>query len=107
MASIFWLIDKVFWLIDTVLRLSIWALIISAVLSWLVAFGVVNRHNRFVYTIGDFFNRITEPVLGPMRRVMPNLGGIDISPLVLILLLHFIRLLLQFIRQFLPELFLR
>ena len=79
----------IFWLIDTVLRLYIYAVIIGAVLSWLVAFGVVNRHNRFVYTVGDFFDRITDPALAPIRRVMPNLGGVDVSPLVLILLLEF------------------
>ena len=78
-----------FWLIDTVLRLYIYAVIIGAVLSWLVGFGVVNRHNRFVYVVGDFFDRITEPALAPIRRIMPNLGGVDLSPLVLILLLEF------------------
>ena len=79
----------IFWLIDTVLRLYIYAVIIGAVLSWLVGFGVVNRHNRFVYVVGDFFDRITEPALAPIRRIMPNLGGVDLSPLVLILLLEF------------------
>lgn len=86
--------QSLFWLIDTVLNLFIWALIISAVLSWLVAFGVLNMHNRVVYAIGDFFQRITEPVLAPLRRVLPNLGGVDISPLVLILLLVFAQRLL-------------
>ncbi len=78
-------------LIDTVIRIYIWLLIIQAVLSWLVAFGVVNRHNRFVGTVEDFLWRITEPLLRPIRRFMPNLGGIDISPVILILLLFFIR----------------
>lgn len=84
----------VFWLVDTVLTLFIWALIISAIMSWLVAFGVLNMHNRVVYMIGDFFHRITEPALAPIRRILPNLGGVDISPLVLILLLIFARRLL-------------
>jgi YggT family protein len=84
-------VGALFWLIDTVISLFIWALIISAVMSWLVAFGVLNMHNRIVYQIGDFFHRITEPVLGPIRRILPNLGGVDISPLVLILLLIFAR----------------
>jgi len=84
-------VGSLFWLIDTILTLFIWALIISAIMSWLVAFGVLNMHNRVVYMIGDFFHRITEPALAPIRRVLPNLGGVDISPLVLILLLIFAR----------------
>jgi YggT family protein len=83
------------WLIDTVIHLYIWCLIISAVLSWLVAFNVVNTQNRIVYTIGDFLYRVTEPALGPIRRFLPNLGGIDLSPIVLILLLLFARNLLR------------
>ncbi len=83
------------WLIDTILYLFMWALIISAVMSWLVAFGVLNMHNRGVYAIGDFFHRITEPVLAPIRRVLPNLGGVDVSPIVVILLIMFARQLLN------------
>ena len=78
-------------LISTVISIYIWLLIAQAVLSWLVAFGVVNRYNRAVATIGDFLWRITEPVLRPIRRVLPDLGGIDISPVVLILILWFAR----------------
>ncbi len=78
-------------LVTTVIELFIWALIISAVLSWLVAFNVVNTRNRFVYMVGDFLHRITEPALRPIRRIIPNLGGIDISPLILILLLLFLQ----------------
>ncbi len=81
-------------LVDTVINLYIWALIISVVLSWLVAFNVVNTSNRFVYMVGDFLYRITEPALGRIRRFLPSLGGIDISPLVLILGLVFLRNLL-------------
>ena len=85
-------------LVDTVIQLYIWALVISVVLSWLVAFNVVNTSNRFVYMVGDFLYRITEPALGRIRRVLPNLGGIDISPLVLILGLVFLRnLLFEFV----------
>jgi len=73
--------------ISLVIELYIWCLIGSAILSWLVAFNVVNTQNRFVYMIGDFLFRITEPVLRPIRRYLPNLGGLDISPVVLILLL--------------------
>lgn len=81
-------------LIDTVLSIYVWLLIASAVLSWLVAFNVVNTRNRAVYVIGDFLYRITEPALRPIRRVMPNFGGMDLSPMVLILLIFFVRNLL-------------
>ena len=67
----------------------VWMVIISAILSWLVSFNVVNTSNRMVYVIGDFLYRITEPALRPIRRVLPNLGGIDISPIILILALFF------------------
>ena len=82
-------------LLDTLINLYIWALIISVVLSWLVQFNVVNTSNRFVYMAGDFLYKITEPALGRIRRVLPNLGGIDLSPLVLILGLVFLRNLLS------------
>ncbi len=78
-------------LFNAVIELYIWCLIIWVVLSWLVAFNVVNTRNRFVGMLGDFLDRITEPVLRPIRRVMPNLGGIDISPILLILLIYFVR----------------
>ncbi len=77
-------------LIDTIAALYIWALILSAILSWLVAFNVINTRNRFVHMVGDFLYRITEPALAPVRRVLPNLGGIDVSPILLILLIQFI-----------------
>lgn len=76
------------------LQLYVWILIASAILSWLIAFNVVNTRNRFVYTLGDILNRLTEPALRPIRRVLPNLSGLDLSPLVLILLLYFARNLL-------------
>lgn len=74
-----------------IIGLYIWIIIASAVMSWLIAFGVVNTNNKFVYSVTDFLYRITEPAIAPIRRFMPNLGGIDISPLVLILLLIFLR----------------
>jgi YggT family protein len=86
--------NPVHWLIDTVIELYIWIVIASVVLSWLVAFNVINTRNSFVYQVGDFLNRVTEPALRPIRNFLPNLGGIDISPLVLILLLLFIQRLL-------------
>ncbi len=78
-------------LIDTILNLYVWALIISAILSWLMAFNVINSHNRVVYTVSDFLYRITEPALRPIRRFVPLVGGVDLSPVVLILLLWFVR----------------
>ena len=70
-----------------VLQLYIWLLIAAAILSWLVAFNVVNTRNQVVATIGDFLYRITEPVLRPIRAMLPNLGGLDISPVILILII--------------------
>jgi YggT family protein len=84
-----------FMLIDTILGLYVWVLIASAILSWLVAFNVVNTRNRAVYVIGDFLYRVTEPVLTPIRRILPNLGGLDLSPIVVILIIFFIRNLMR------------
>ncbi|MEO9336298.1 YggT family protein [Mesorhizobium sp. SB112] len=68
-----------------------WLIIASAIFSWLYAFGVVNSRNQFVGAIGNFLFRVTEPVLAPIRRILPDLGGIDISPIILLLLLFFLR----------------
>ena len=73
-----------------ILDLYVWLLIAAAILSWLIAFNVVNTRNQFVHTVGEFLYRITEPALRPIRNVMPNLGGIDISPVILILLIFLI-----------------
>ena len=74
-----------------VLDLYVWLLIAAAILSWLVAFNVVNSRNQFVAMIGDFLHRVTEPVLRPIRNMMPSLGGIDVSPVVLILIIILIK----------------
>src|ERR1044071_9286707 len=74
-----------------VIDLYIWVVIAGAILSWLIAFNVVNTQNRFVYSVADMLYRITEPALRPIRRLLPNLGGIDISPVILVLLLFFVR----------------
>lgn len=79
---------------DIALELYMWLIIISAVLSWLVAFNVVNTRNQVVYTVGNFLYRITEPALRPIRRFVPSFGGVDITPVVLILVILFIRMLL-------------
>ncbi len=73
------------------LQLYVWLLIASAVLSWLIAFNVVNTRNQFVAAVGEFLWKITEPVLRPIRSILPNLGGIDISPVILILIIFFIQ----------------
>ena len=68
-----------------------WIIIAAAVMSWLIAFNVVDTRNRFVYTVADVLNRLTEPALRPIRQFMPNLGGIDISPIILLLIIYFIQ----------------
>lgn len=73
------------------INIYIWFVIASAVLSWLVAFNVINTSNRVVYMIGDFLYRITEPALRPIRRVLPDLGPVDVSPVVLLLVLWFVQ----------------
>lgn len=78
-------------LIDTVIQLYTWVLLIFIIMTWLIHFKVVNPSNRAVYVIMDFSFRITEPVLGRIRRLLPDLGGLDISPIILILALHFLR----------------
>src|SRR5580698_6896756 len=77
--------------IEIVLQLYIWVLIIGAVISWLVAFGIINMHNRFVQMTADFIHRVTEPALRPIRRILPPMNGLDLSPLVLILLIIFLQ----------------
>jgi YggT family protein len=77
--------------ISMLLSLYVYLLIAAAILSWLVAFNVVNTHNPAISMVGEFLYRITEPVLRPIRNVLPNLGGIDISPVVVILVIIFIQ----------------
>lgn len=84
-----------FQVIDIALSLYTWIIIISAILSWLVAFNVINTNNQFVYQIGNALYRLTEPALRPIRSVLPNLGGIDLSPVVLLLIIVFLRSVLQ------------
>ena len=78
-------------LVDSVVYIYIWILIINAVLSWLIAFSVLNTSNRLVHSLLDISYKITDPLLRPIRNFLPNLGSIDISPVVLILLLMFVR----------------
>ena len=83
-------ITALFQLINAVIGLFIWALILAAMFSMLTAFGVLDTRNRLVWTIGDFLYRVTEPVLRPVRNMLPNFGNIDLSPIVVILLLQYI-----------------
>ncbi|MBO6482609.1 MAG: YggT family protein [Pelagibacteraceae bacterium] len=78
-------------LLDSVITIYIWILIINALLSWLIAFNVLNTSNRLVYSLLDISYKITDPLLRPIRNFLPNLGNIDVSPVVLILLLMFLR----------------
>jgi YggT family protein len=86
-----------------VLQIYIWLLIAAAVLSWLIAFNVVNTRNPVVASVGEFLYRISEPVLRPIRNMMPNLGGIDISPVILILIILLIENII--IRYIYPNVF--
>lgn len=73
------------------LDIYVWLLVASAILSWLIAFNVVNTRNQFVATVAEFLYRITEPALRPIRGMLPNLGGLDISPVILILIIFLIQ----------------
>jgi YggT family protein len=79
--------DAVVWLIEKVISLYIWAIILAAVFSTLASFGVLDTRNRLVWTVMDFLERVTAPILNPIRRIIPYLGNIDISPIIAILLL--------------------
>ncbi len=91
------MVNPFIWLVLTALDLYMWIVIIGVILNWLVAFNVVNTSNRFIYMIGDFTHRATAPALGRIRRYIPNLGGMDISPIVLILLLIFLQRLILWV----------
>ena len=90
-------------LFDQAISLFIWILIINAIISWLVAFNVLNTSNRFVYSVLDVSYKLTAPPLNYIRRYLPNLGSVDISPVVLILILLFLRNLV--FEMFAPSLF--
>ncbi len=84
------MIPALFQLLNAIIGLFVWALILSAIFSTLASFGVLDTRNRLVWTIGDFLTRVTEPILRPIRNVLPNFGNIDISPIVAILLLQYV-----------------
>ena len=85
------------WLVSALIWTYIYMLVAAAVMSWLIAFNVVNVRNQFVGMIAEFLYRVTEPALRPIRNVMPNLGGIDISPIILILGLMFLERLIYWL----------
>ena len=77
-----------YFIVSSLLELLIWAIIISAIISWLVAFDVINLRNRYVYSAARFLDAVTRPVLRPVQRIIPPLGGVDISPIIVILVLQ-------------------
>lgn len=79
------------WLVVTVLDIYFWIILATVILSWLTAFNVINGSNPYVRQVGYALRRLTEPLLGPIRRFLPDLGGIDISPVVLLIVLSFVR----------------
>jgi YggT family protein len=81
--------EAVVWLINQIITLMVIFIIVQAVASWLVAFNVVNPRNQLVYSILRFLDAVTSPLLEPFRRIIPTLGGVDISPIVVLLLLRF------------------
>ena len=82
---------SIFILLDSIITIYLWIIIINAILSWLVAFNVLNTQNRFVFSVLDTTYKLTDPALNKIRRFIPTFGSIDISPVILILLLIFLR----------------
>jgi len=82
---------SIFFLLDNIITIYLWIIIINAILSWLVAFNVLNTQNRFVFSVLDATYKLTDPALNKIRRFIPTFGSIDISPVVLILILIFLR----------------
>ena len=74
-------------LVSSLLSLIYWAIIISAIMSWLIAFDIINLRNRFVYNVHRFLDAVTRPILAPFQRIIPTLGGVDISPIIVLLII--------------------
>ena len=81
-------------LVDSLVSFIVWILIIQVIMSWLIAFNIINSRNKFVWQINYALHKLTNPLLSPIQQILPNLGGIDISPVILIIVLHFARNLL-------------
>ena len=94
---------SIFILLDNIIMIYLWIIIINAILSWLVAFNILNTQNRFVFSVLDVTYKLTDPALNKIRRFIPTFGSIDISPVILILLLMFLRNLI--FEVFAPSLF--
>ncbi len=88
------MVFAIFQVLDLLLRVLTWVIIIQAILSWLVAFNVINTYNDFVRQLLGALDRITEPLYRPIRRILPDFGGIDFSPIVVLLLIYVLRILL-------------
>jgi YggT family protein len=82
---------SIFFLLDSIITIYLWIIIINAILSWLVAFNILNTQNRFVFSVLDTTHKLTDPALNKIRRFIPMFGSIDISPVILILFLMFLR----------------
>lgn len=95
------ILDAFFFLIQAGLTLFFWAILIAAILSLLTGFGILDTRNRLVWSLSDFFYRVTEPVMRPVRNRMPNLGSVDISPLIVLLLVQACMLLVGAIQGYL------
>ena len=85
---------SLFSIVDFLLRIATWTIIIQAILSWLVAFNVINTHNNFVRSLLYALDRMTAPLSRPIRKILPDFGGLDFSPIVVLLLIHVLRILL-------------
>ena len=85
------IVQFIFFLLNSILGLLVLAIIISAILSWLVAFDIINYRNRFVYSLASFLESVTGPLLAPLRRFIPPIGGVDITPIIALLLIQGIR----------------
>ena len=92
--------NPLLWLFDTIINLYIWIIIGQALLSILIAFNIVNSRQPFVAAVGEFLYRATEPVLGPIRKRLPNLGPVDLSPLVLVISLLFLQRIVHYVLRF-------
>lgn len=88
------MILSLFAIIDLLLQVAMWTIVIQAILSWLVAFNVINTHNDFIRSFLRALDRITAPIYRPIRRLLPDMGGIDFSPMVVLLLIYVLRILL-------------
>jgi YggT family protein len=88
-------VNPILWLVHTVIDIYFWIILAMVIMSWLIAFGIINRSNPYVRQIGYALERLTEPLLRPIRRFLPDLGGIDISPIVLLIGLQFLGILVD------------